>query len=297
MRLTWGEKAFLTLNNGLLLLLALSALYPFVYMTALSLNEGLDSLKGGIYLIPREFTWVNIQTVLTNPLVRDAFWISLARTVLGTAFSVLVTSVAAYGLSFRTLPGRRWMMIYFLIPMLFSGGLIPYYIQLRDLGLINTFWVYIIPGALSIWNLIVMRTFFEQIPDAIIEAAEIDGANALRIFWTVVIPTSLPMLAAITLFTAVAHWNNWFDGAYFVNKIELKPLQTFLQSMLANAEAAENLRASNASAAISEAASRAVTPTSLRMAVVVLGTLPVLVVYPLLQKYFVQGVLVGGVKE
>ena len=265
-------------------------------MTALALNEGLDSVKGGIYLVPRAFTWVNVQTVLTNPLVRDAFWISVIRTVSGTALGVIVTGFAAYALSFRLLPARKWLMIYFLIPMLFSGGLIPYYIVLRDLHLINTFWVFIIPTALSVWNLIVMRSFFEGIPDALIEAAEIDGANALTTFWKIVIPTSMPMIAAITLFTAVAHWNSWFDGAYFVNQLELKPLQTFLQSMLANAEAAENLRGGSNAAALTEAASKAVTPTSLRMSVVVLGTIPVLLIYPFLQKYFVQGVLIGSVK-
>lgn len=296
MRVSVGERSYQTINGILLALLALSALYPFIYMTALALNEGLDSVKGGIYLVPRAFTWVNVQTVLTNPLVRDAFWISVIRTVSGTALGVIVTGFAAYALSFRLLPARKWLMIYFLIPMLFSGGLIPYYIVLRDLHLINTFWVFIIPTALSVWNLIVMRSFFEGIPDALIEAAEIDGANALTTFWKIVIPTSMPMIAAITLFTAVAHWNSWFDGAYFVNQLELKPLQTFLQSMLANAEAAENLRGGSNAAALTEAASKAVTPTSLRMSVVVLGTIPVLLIYPFLQKYFVQGVLIGSVK-
>jgi len=296
MKMTLGERSYQLFNNFFLALLAVTALYPFIYMTALALNEGLDSIKGGIYFWPRQFTWVNVMTVLTNPLVQEAFWISIMRTVFGTALGVVVTGFAAYALSFRLLPGRKSLSIYFLIPMLFSGGLIPYYIVLRDLHLINTFWVYIIPTALSVWNLIVMRSFFENIPEALIEAAEIDGANALTIFWRVVIPTSMPMLAAITLFTAVAHWNNWFDGAFFVNRLELKPLQTFLQSMLANAEAAENLRGGNNAAALAEAASRAVTPTSLRMAVVVLGTIPVLLIYPFLQKYFVQGVLIGSVK-
>jgi len=297
MKASLGERLYRIINAFLLSLLAFSAFYPFLYMTVLALNEGLDTVKGGLYFWPREFTWVNFQTVFTNPLVQTAFGVSLLRTVLGTALGVFVTGIAAYALAFRLLPGRKWVMIYFLIPMLFSGGLIPYYIQLRDLGLINNFMVFIIPTALNIWNLIVMRTFFENIPEAIIEAAEIDGANTLRIFAVIVIPTSMPMIAAISLFTSVGHWNSWFDGAYFVHQMELKPLQTFLQSMLVNADAAENLRASNAAAAMDEAASRAVTPTSLRMAVVVLGTIPILLVYPFLQKYFVQGVLIGGVKE
>lgn len=297
MRASLGEKTFLWCNNILLALLAASALYPFVYMAALALNEGLDALKGGIYLLPRSFTWVNISTVVTNPLVQNAFVVSILRTVIGTVLGVLITGICAFGLSFRSIPGRKWLTLYFLIPMLFSGGLIPYFITLRDLGLVNSFWVYIIPHLLNVWNLLVMRSFFENIPEAIIEAAEIDGANTLRIFWSVVIPTSMPMLAAITLFTAVFHWNYWFDGAFFVNNLELKPLQTFLQTMLINAEAAQNLRQGVNAQAISDAASKAVTPMSLRMAVVVLGTIPILLVYPFLQRYFVQGVLIGGVKE
>ncbi|HYK73089.1 MAG TPA: carbohydrate ABC transporter permease [Pseudoneobacillus sp.] len=302
MKISKGEKAFGVMNTILLSLLAISTVYPFIYMTALALNEGLDSVKGGIYLWPREFTWINIKTVVTNPLVQDAFLISIARTIIGTIGTVVITGLCAYALSFRSLPFRKSLMIYFLIPMLFSGGLIPYYIQLRELGLIDSFLVYIIPGLLNIWNLIVMRSFFENIPDSLIEAAEMDGANPFTIFWKIVVPISMPMLAAISLFTAVAHWNSWFDGAYFVNEMSLKPLQTYLQNILMNADAAQNLRQGSAAAAASTdaavaAASRSITPMALKMAVVILGTLPVLIVYPLLQKYFVKGVMIGGVKE
>ncbi|WP_075980394.1 carbohydrate ABC transporter permease [Bacillus massilinigeriensis] len=302
MKLSKGEKTFGVFNTILLSLLALSTLYPFIYMAALALNEGLDSVKGGIYLWPREFTWINIQTVVTNPLVQDAFLITLARTIMGTLGTVFITGICAYALSFRTLPFRKSLMVYFLIPMLFSGGLIPYYIQLRELGLIDSFWVYIIPGLLNIWNLIVMRSFFENIPESLIEAAEIDGANPLTIFWKIVIPMSMPMLAAISLFTAVAHWNSWFDGAYYVNEMNLKPMQTYLQNILMNADAAQNLRQGSATASASSnaavaAASRTITPMALKMAVVILGTLPILIIYPLLQRFFVKGVMVGGVKE
>lgn len=302
MKKSRGEKVFGAFNAVLLSILASSTLYPFIYMTALALNEGLDSVKGGIYLWPREFTWINLQTVITNPLVQDAFLITLARTVIGTVATVFITGICAYALSFKNLPYRKTLMIYFLVPMLFSGGLIPYYIQLRELGLIDNFLVYIIPGMLNIWNLIVMRSFFENIPESLIEAAEMDGANPLLIFWKIVIPISMPMIAAISLFTAVAHWNSWFDGAYFVNQMELKPMQTYLQNILMNADAAQNLRQGSAAASASAnaavaAASRTVTPMSLKMAVVILGTIPVLIIYPLLQRFFVKGVLVGGVKE
>lgn len=296
MRISRGERSFLAINNVLLAVLAIAALYPFVYITALALNEGMDSVKGGIYLFPREFTWVNILTVVSNPLVQNAFWITILRTIIGTIVGVFITGIAAYGLSFRTLPGRKWIMIYFLIPMLFTGGIIPTFIVLHDLQLIDKFMVFILPTALTIWHLIVMRSFFENIPEALIEAAEMDGANAFTTFWRIIIPTSMPMIAAITLFTAVNHWNNWFDGAYYITNLDLKPLQTFLMSMLQNAEAAENLRQGVNADAISGAASKAVTPTSLRMAVVIVGTVPVLLIYPFLQRYFVQGVMIGSVK-
>ena len=293
-----GEKAFKVLNTILLIGLGISTLYPIFYMLVLSLNEGMDSMKGGIWLFPRKFTMFNYQFVLNNPLMRDAYVISIGRTTVGTAISILVTALAAYGLSFRTLPYRKILMTFIIIPMVFNGGLIPYYLQLRNLGLLNKFWVYVIPGAFVIFNMFVMRKFFMDLPDSLKESAYIDGANHLQILFRIILPLSMPMLAALSLFTAVGHWNDWFSGAFFVDNLRLIPIQTYLQRIL-SADSLNVLTGNNAM--VQEAAARQVqfktmTVTSVKMAAVMCGTLPILCVYPFLQKYFVIGMLVGSIK-
>lgn len=293
-----GEKAFKVLNTILLIGLGISTLYPIFYMLVLSLNEGMDSMKGGIWLFPRQFTMFNYQFVLNNPLMRDAYVISIGRTVTGTAISILVTALAAYGLSFRTLPYKKILMTFIIIPMVFNGGLIPYYLQLRNLGLLNKFWVYVIPGAFVIFNMFVMRKFFMDLPDSLKESAYIDGANHMQILFRIILPLSLPMLAALSLFTAVGHWNDWFSGAFFVDNLRLIPIQTYLQRIL-SADSLSVLTGNNAM--VQEAAARQVqfktmTVTSVKMAAVMCGTLPILCVYPFLQKYFVKGMLVGSIK-
>ncbi len=293
-----GEKAFKVLNTILLIGLGISTLYPIFYMLVLSLNEGMDSMKGGIWLFPRKFTMFNYQFVLNNPLMRDAYVISIGRTAVGTVISILVTALAAYGLSFRTLPYRKILMTFIIIPMVFNGGLIPYYLQLRNLGLLNKFWVYVIPGAFVIFNMFVMRKFFMDLPDSLKESAYMDGANHLQILFRIILPLSMPMLAALSLFTAVGHWNDWFSGAFFVDNLRLIPIHTYLQRIL-SADSLNVLTGNNAM--VQEAAARQVqfktmTVTSVKMAAVMCGTLPILCVYPFLQKYFVKGMLVGSIK-
>jgi putative aldouronate transport system permease protein len=277
MRLSVGEKVGQTVIVVLLSLLCLSVIYPFLYMLAISLNEGADAAKGGVYLWPRSFTLINYEIVLGNEVIRSAYLITIARTVLGTIVGMLVTLIAAYGLSHRGLPFRKGILAYVLITMLFSGGLVPFYIQLFNLGLTNTFLVYIIPTAFSAWNMFVMLKFLQGIPEALNESAELDGAGPVRILFQIIIPLSKPMLAALGLFTAVGHWNDWFAGAFYVTDQSLIPVQTFLQQLL---------NASDLSAVM----------MSIKMAVVMVSAIPILCVYPFLQKYFVKGVLIGSVK-
>ncbi len=281
-----------------LLLLGITTLYPIFYMLVLSFNEGMDSMNGGIWLYPRKFTLFNYEFVLNNELMRDAYIVSIGRTVIGTAISILVTALAAYGLSFRNLPYKKILMTFIIIPMVFNGGLIPYYLQLRRLALVNTFWVYVIPGAFVIFNMFVMRKFFMDLPESLKESAYIDGASHMQIFFRIVLPLSMPTLAALSLFTAVGHWNDWFSGAFFVDNIRLIPIQTYLQRIL-SADSLNVLTGDNA--VIQEAAARqtqlsTMTVTSVKMAAVMCGTLPILCVYPFLQKYFVKGMLVGAIK-
>ncbi|MFD0714565.1 carbohydrate ABC transporter permease [Paenibacillus sp. GCM10027626] len=284
-------------NTVLMLLLCFSVLYPFAYMLAVSLNEGTDAAKGGVYLWPRAFTFYNYEVVLGNDIIRRAYLITIARTVLGTIGGLAVTLLAAYALSYRLLPGRKWLLGYVLFTMLFNGGLIPFYIQIYNMGLVNSFWVYIIPFLFSAWNMFVMMKFIQGVPEALIESAEIDGANPVRVLWQIIIPLSLPMLAAIGLFTAVWHWNDWFAGAFYVSKQELVPVQTFLQQLL-NAQDISQIMGQNDSTRGTErlAQTRNVTLMSIKMATVMVSAIPILCVYPFLQKFFVKGVLIGSVK-
>ncbi|MBB6735568.1 carbohydrate ABC transporter permease [Cohnella zeiphila] len=296
MKSTALERAGQGLIVFLLLLMCVSILYPFLYMLAISFNSGVDAAKGGIYLWPRSFTWMNYEIVLGNQVIRNAYWITIARTIVGTFGGLAVTLAAAYGLSHKHLPFRKGILSYILITMLFNGGLVPFYIQLFKLGLTNTFWVYIIPGLFSSWNMFVMLKFLQGIPEALLESAELDGAGPVRILVQIILPLSKPMLAALGLFTAVGHWNDWFSGAFYVTDQNLIPVQTFLQQLLS----AQDLSAVTSSNSNQEALARStmenVTLMSVKMATVMTSALPILAVYPFLQKYFVKGVLIGSVK-
>ncbi len=297
MRISSAEKIGQAVIIALLSLLCLSVLYPFFYMLAISFNEGADAAKGGVYLWPRAFTLINYEIVLGNEVIRNSYLITIGRTVVGTIAGLLVTLLAAYGLSYRSLPLRKGLLGYVLITMLFNGGLVPFYIQLFNLGLVNSFWVYIIPTMFSAWNMFVMLKFIQGIPEALIESAELDGAGPVRILFQIIVPLSKPMLAALGLFTAVGHWNDWFAGAFFVTDQSLIPVQTFLQQLLQ----ASDLSAVMGSNSNQEALARGsqmqnITLMSIKMAVVMVSALPILCVYPFLQKYFVKGVLIGSVK-
>lgn len=297
MRISRIEKISQTVIIALLSLLCLSVLYPFFYMLAISLNEGADAAKGGVYLWPRSFTLINYEIVLGNEVIRNSYLITIGRTILGTIAGLLVTLLAAYGLSYRALPLRKGLLSYVLITMLFNGGLVPFYIQLFNLGLVNSFWVYIIPTMFSAWNMFVMLKFIQGIPDSLIESSELDGAGPFRILFQIIVPLSKPMLAALGLFTAVGHWNDWFAGAFFVTDQSLIPVQTFLQQLLQASDLSAVLGSNSNQEALARGSQmQNITLMSIKMAVVMVSALPILCVYPFLQKYFVKGVLIGSVK-
>jgi len=293
------EKIFNIFNIIFLFCLSIISIYPLYYIIVYSLNEGVDSLKGGLYLLPRVFTTFNYEYVLGNGSMQKAYLITIGRTVLGTLLGLAVTSIVAYGFSFKELPYRKKLLFVVLIPMLFNGGIIPYYIQLSRLHLIDSFWVYVIPTTFNIWNMFVMMKFFSDIPSSLREAALIDGAGDIRIFLKIIIPLSKPVFAAIGLFIAVYHWNDWYSGAFFVGSTDLLPVQTYLQRLFQ----ADNLgMITSNSSIVAEAAARqsqtsTMTVTSVKMAAVIIGTLPILCVYPFVQKHFVKGMLIGSVKE
>lgn len=293
-----GEKVFGVVNYIYLFLLSVMTLYPLYYIFIYSLNEGVDSLKGGLYFLPRVITSFNYGYVMGNGLIQHAYLITVGRTIIGTVLGLTITGITAYGLSFKQLPYRKYIMLIVLIPMLFNGGIIPYYLQLSRLHLTNTFWVFVIPSMFNIWNMFVMMRFFAEIPTSLREAALIDGAGEVKIFFRLILPLSRPVMAAIGLFIAVYHWNDWYSGAFFVNSTDLLPVQTYLQRLFE----ADNLGMITqnssivAEAAIRESQTSKMTVTSVKMAAVVIGTLPILCVYPFVQKHFVKGMLIGSVK-
>jgi putative aldouronate transport system permease protein len=289
-------RFFKTLNIIIIILLCLTIILPFLNILALSFNEGSDAQKGGIHFFPREFSFENYLEVFKQSSILNGFGISLFRTVVGTIISVLLTAMAAYALKTRTLPGRKVITFIIFFTMLFSGGIVPYYLVLTELQLTNTIWVYILPSLYSVWNILIMRTFFLQIPDSIEEAARIDGCSEFQIFIRIILPMSKPVIATIGLFNAVAHWNDWFSGSFYVRDPELKPLATLLQEMLTKQQAMADalLRNSGAYAMLEKIT---ITGDSLKMATIIIVVAPIIMIYPFIQKYFVKGVNIGSVKE
>ncbi len=279
----------------IVILICAAILLPCLNVLALSFNDGADAAKGGVYFWPRIFTLGNFKEVFKDGKIVSAYRISVARTVCGTLISLIVTSFAAYSLREKNLPGRAVITILITFTMLFSGGQIPTYIQYKNLGILNTFWVYILPGTVHVTYLIMMRAFFESLPESLVESAQIDGAGYFKIYRRIIIPLSKPVIAVVSLYTAVGHWNDWFAGAFYMNSSKLWPVQTVLQQMLQRAMAAQQ-EYTNVSQIVAHNAST-VTSDSLKMAAVVITTVPILCVYPFIQKYFAQGAMLGAVKE
>ncbi|WP_339320911.1 carbohydrate ABC transporter permease [Paenibacillus sp. FSL W8-0194] len=291
-------SVFNLLNYILLTLFGFLMIYPFIYILIYSLNDGKDSMMGALYFFPRKFTLDNYAQVFDNKQIWQAYKITILRTVIGTVLHVLLCTLMAYALSKKTLPGRTFFTFYIFLPTIFSAGFIPYFITLQKLHLINTFWVYVIPMLFNFMHIVIIRTFLQGIPEEIEESARIDGLNDFQIFMRIIIPLSGPVIATISLFIGVAHWNDWFTGAYYVSDKNLIPVQTLLQQMLTEAEALSSSmqRAAQQGGQTVNVNMAGATPESLRMALLVITVFPILCVYPFLQKYFVKGVMIGSVK-
>ncbi len=296
-RLTLEDLLLDAFNYVALICLCIVTLYPFINTLAYSFNNAIDSVNGGIYLWPREFTLRNYEKILIgNPAISQALFISAARAVVGGALSVVSTICVSYVLSRRDFIFRKALTPFLVFTMYFSGGLIPSFILIRNLGLMSNFLVYILPGLVGAYNVMVMRSYIEGIPDSLIEAAKIDGASEYRILFTIIWPLSLPVIATITLFVAVGQWNAWFDTMlYCGGNAKLTTLQYELQKLLTSASAYASAD-SDALTASGDSAKMAVTPTSIRTAMTVIAVTPILFTYPFLQKYFVKGLTLGGVK-
>lgn len=283
-----GDNVFDIFNLTFMCFIVLVTLYPFYYVIISSLNDPIDLLKGPVYLLPRRFSIVNYQYVLQDKDILRAAYVTVARTVIGSVGAVLFTAAFAYGVSKKWLLGRRFFITMALITMYFSGGLIPTYILIvQGLNLHGNFLVYIIPNLFNAFNAFIMLSFFRGISAEIEESAKIDGANDLVIFFKLILPISMSVVATIMLFNGVWHWNSWFDALLYGGR-ELDTLQQYLvrviQSATVSPQAALHVSTLN------------ITSTSIRLTTMVITAFPIVIAYPFLQKYFVKGVMIGSIK-
>ncbi len=263
----------------------------------ISFNDGLDTSLGGITFWPRVWSLENYNVVFKDERILNAFLISVMRTVAGTILSVFCTAVFAYGMTKKELIGRKYYMLMCIVTMYFGGGLIPTFLVVRGLGLMNSFWVFIIPSLISVWNMIIFRTFFMGLPDGLEESAKIDGCGNWSTFFRIIVPLSGPVVATLGLFTAVFHWNEWFLPSIYITQEKLLPIQSMLQQILSSNIMREQLSQLDSAAQARMSAMQSVTTKSLSMATMIVATIPIIAVYPFLQRYFVKGVLVGSLKE
>ncbi|OAS17877.1 carbohydrate ABC transporter permease [Paenibacillus oryzisoli] len=283
-----GEKAFGWLNYMCLSLLGLSMLLPFIHLLAKALSDESYVLAHEITFWPKGMHFDSFAYVLNNQQFIKTFGNSVFITLVGTLLSLLITMLAAYPLSKAGFPGRRFILFLYVLTMFFSGGIIPTYLVVKGIGMTNTIWSMIIPTLVAPFNLILMRSFFMGIPDALDESAKIDGASNTRILFSIYVPLSMSSIATISMFYAVGYWNNFFSAMLYITDRNLMPLQVYLMSIIQDEN---NVSMSNVEALMNSA------PESIRAATIIAAVVPILLIYPFLQKYFVKGALVGAVKE
>lgn len=290
-----GEKTFDVINVIILIIFMIVCAYPLLYVLFASLSDPYKLMQHqGLLLKPLGFTLNGYKLVFENSEIIRGFWNTIFYVVVGTSLSMLLTSMAAYVLSRKGLLFGKPLMLMVTITMFFSGGLIPFYLQVQRLGLLDTRWAMILPGALSVWNVIIMRTSFCEIPESLIESAKIDGANDFTILFKIIIPVSKATLAVIALFYAVGQWNSWFNAMIFLRDSSKFPLQLILRNILISNDMREMSKLPGGSASFVKAdAYKAL----IKYSTIIVSTIPILCIYPFVQKYFVKGVMIGSIKE
>lgn len=283
---------FVIFNTTILTIFCIVTLYPILNTLAISFNEAVDTLTGGVRLLPRKFSLENYKTVFGKDTLMRGAYISVLRTVIATVAQMFCTSLVAYVLSRKEFLFNKQVSLFYVLSMYVSGGMIPGLLLMKSLGLTNNFWVYVIPGLISAFNMIVVRTYMNGLPDSLVESAQVDGAGHLRIFLRIILPLCKPVLATVALFIAVGQWNSWFDVMLYNSaRPEYTTLQYELMKLLSSV--------ANQSGDPSTAKHTAnmVTPESVRAAATMITALPIVCLYPFLQRYFVTGLTIGGVKE
>lgn len=284
------EMAFTIFNYIFFILLCIIMVYPFWHVIMMSLSSVEATAKGGVFLWPKGFNLDTYAKVFQDPSIWSGYLTTIVVTISGVFFGTLFTATTAYPLSKKDLPFSKLMLFLVLFTMLFSGGMIPGYLLMKNLGLIDNRLSLVLPGLISAYNVIIMKSFFQSLPESLEESAKIDGATEVTIFWKIILPLSKATVATIALFTAVGYWNDYFSTVLYINTKEKWALQAVLRYMLTNTNQAMQ------AAGVSVASATNVTAATIKAASVVVATVPILCVYPFVQKYFVKGVMIGGVK-
>jgi putative aldouronate transport system permease protein len=287
-----SERVFDVLNITVLLLFGAMVAYPFLNLLALSLNDGADAARGGIYIFPRKFSLDAYVLLSQNHKLLEGFGWSVLRVIVGTSTALFVTGLLAYIVSIRHFSGRKFMRILFLVTMYFNGGLIPVYLLMVKLGLTDSFNVYWIPTLISAYFMLLMASYISELPEALFESARLDGATEITIYIRLVIPMSLPVFAAVFIYAAVGHWNSWFDVILYNSSGHFDTLQVYLRRLLLEVEASQQIMDQQ----LIYQKFNSLSPLTLRAATTILVTVPILLVYPFLQKYFIGGLTIGSVK-
>lgn len=290
-RTTWFDY----FNAGLMILISFMMLYPIWYSLVISFNEGVDAMRGGIFWWPRAFSLENYRAVFRNEKIINGFIISVLRTVTTTLTAVFFTAIVAYAYSKKNLLGRNFFLTMGIITLFFQGGLIPRFLVYHHLGLTDTFMVYVLPKMFEFYHAIIFMTFFRTIPADLEESATIDGANDFQIFSKIVVPLSTPVLATIAVFVGVWNWNDFFFGVIFITKESLQPIQTYLYKVIAQTSSYDMMPTSAAGMAAG-LRNQQLNSESIKMATMMVTTFPIVVIYPMLQKHFVKGVMLGSIK-
>ncbi len=297
-RKSLGSKIFDFINITVMTIFSVIMLYPLVYVLSISISNSEAVTLGKVFLWPVGFDLTAYKIALVNPDIWNAYKNTLIYVVLGTTITIMLNTMAAYPLSVKQFYGRKYITVYFTVTMFFSGGLIPTYLLISRLGMIDTIWVMVIPTSVTAWNIIVFRTNFQGIPESLIEAAKMEGANSFRIYLQIVIPLSKPIIATISLFTVVGIWNNFFQALIYLNDNRMIPLQNYLRTLIISANFESQSIEENLEAITLMGSGKSIVGLmeSIKMAAILVSLGPILLVYPFVQKYFVKGVLVGAIK-
>jgi putative aldouronate transport system permease protein len=287
----YGEWLYTIFNYLLVMIVVVASFYPFYYIIIASISDGIELMKGNIKFWPKGINFESYKTILSDPLITRAYTNTIIYTVSGTLVNLFCTTLCAYPLSRRNLYGRSFFMGLITLTMFFSGGLIPTYLVIQKLGFINTIWAIILPGAISTYNMIIMRTFFQGIPDSLYESAYLDGANDIRVLFSIVLPLSVPIMATMVIFYSVGHWNSYFDALIYLNDRNKFPMQVILRNMVNSSEYIMSMQQSSTSSEVGISVEM-----TIKYSIIVVTILPILFVYPFAQKYFIKGVMIGSLK-